>query len=413
MSHPYFFTWQAQRSAEPVHLEGGQGAWMQVAGRAVLDLGALVYQANAGHGHRGIVAAIKAQADELCLTMPSADYPAKRALAEQLLAKAPPGFTKVFFCLGGSEANENALKMARLHTGRYKTVSRYRSYHGATMGAVSLTGDWRRSEVEPGIPGAVHVLDLDDGVPGTQIPRVLELEGNVGAVFLEPIVGANGVLIPPAGYFDEVRRACDRHGALLVLDEVLTGFGRTGRFFGHEHFGVTADLITVGKALTAGYGVLGAVLVHERVARTFEDRVLACGLTNYAHPLGVAAARAALNVYDEERLVDKAADLGPVLGELCEGLVARFPFARSHRGLGLLAGIDLDLPEPELQRLRTALWDHAVFAHIKGPRQMRRSGGALVLSPPLCITDDELREGFRRLEAAFRDVAATRPPSTS
>lgn len=409
MSHPYFFTWQAQRGAEPIALEGGRGAWMQVAGRAVLDLGALVYQANAGHGHARIVEAVKAQADELCLTMPSADYPAKRELAEQLLAKAPPGFSKVFFCLGGSEANENALKIARLHTGRYKAVSRYRSYHGATLGAVSLTGDWRRAEVEPGIPGVVHVLDLDDGVPGTQIPRVLELEGDVGAVFLEPVVGANGVLIPPAGYFDEVRRSCDRHGALLVIDEVLTGFGRTGRFFAHEHFGVTPDLITVGKALTAGYGVLGAVLVHERVARTFEERVLACGLTNYAHPLGVAAAREALRVYDDEGLVQNAADLGPLLGELCADLVARFPFAQRHRSLGLLAGVDLDLSDAELQRLRAALWTHDVFAHVKGSRQMRRPGGALVLSPPLCVTADELREGFQRLAAALQDVAAARP----
>jgi len=409
LTRPYFFTWQAQSGAETVALEGGEGAWMQVAGRRVLDLGALVYQANAGHGHRRIVDAVKAQADRLCLTMPSADYPAKGALAEALLAKAPPGFSKVFFCLGGSEANENALKIARMHTGRYKTLSRYRSYHGATMGAVSLTGDWRRGEVAPGIPGVVHVLDLDDGVEGTQIPRVLELEGDVGAVFLEPVVGANGVLIPPPGYFEQVRRACDRHGALLVLDEVLTGFGRTGRFFALEHFGITPDLITVGKALTAGYGVLGAVLVHERVARTFDERVLACGLTNYAHPLGVAAALEALRVYEEERLVERAAELAPTLTELCEELVAELPAAQSYRSIGLLAAIDLDLGEAALGRLRELLWAHDVFAHVKGSRQLRRGGGALVVSPPLCITASELREGFRRLKAALRDAATSVP----
>ena len=213
MSDPFFHTWQAQRGAKPFELRGGEGVWLETASGRVLDFGALVYQVNPGHGHRRIAEAIAAQATRLAVAPPNAIYPEKRELAERLLAKAPKGFTKVLFTLGGSDANENALKIARLVTSRYKAIARYRGYHGATFGAVSLSGDWRRQAVEPGLPGIVHVLDLDPTITGTQIPRVMELEGNVGAVFLESVVGANGVLIPPKGYYEEVRAACDRHGA--------------------------------------------------------------------------------------------------------------------------------------------------------------------------------------------------------
>ena len=220
---PFFLTWQAQAGGAATELRGGDGVWMDTGAGRVLDLGALVYQANAGHGHRRIVEAVKAQADALCLAPPNAVYPAKRALAEALLAKAPPGFSKVFFCLGGSDANENAMKIARMVTGRHKCVARYRSYHGATLGASTLSGDWRRAPIEPALPGVVHVMDLDEGVEGTQIPRVLALEEQVGAVFLESVVGANGVLIPPPGYYEAVRAACDAHGAHSQSRGVLCG----------------------------------------------------------------------------------------------------------------------------------------------------------------------------------------------
>ena len=403
MSYPYFLTWQAQNGATPLEITGGEGAWFTTPDARILDMGALVYQANAGHGHRRIIDAVKAQADSLCITMPSADYAAKRELAEMLLAKAPDGFSKVFFCLGGSEANENALKIARMHTGRHKTIARYRSYHGATMGAVTLTGDWRRAEVEPGLGGVIHVLDLDQGMRESQIPRVLELERNVGAVFLESIVGANGVLIPEPGYLESVREACDAHGALLVFDEVLVGFGRTGRFFGFDHFGVAPDMITVGKGLTAGYGVLGAVLVHERVAETFEERVLACGLTNYAHPLGVAAAREALRVYDDEGLVDNASALGATLTRELAAL-GEHSAVNASRSIGLLACVELKLSEEQIARLREQLMEQKVFVHVQGERQLRRPGGALIISPPLCISEEELREGMRRIEQALHGV---------
>lgn len=398
---PFFFTWQRQGGARGVALRGGSGVHFETDEGRFLDLGSLVYQANAGHGRQRIIDAIKAQADELCLSTPQAIYPAKTALAEALLAKAPEGFSKVFFTLGGSDANENALKIARLFTGRYKVVSRYRSYHGATFGASSLTGDWRRAAVEPGIPGAIHVMDLDDGVQGTQIPRVLELEENVGAVFLEPVVGANGVLIPPEGYFQQVREACDAHGALLVCDEVLTGFGRCGSFFAFERFGAQPDLITCGKALTGGYGTLGAVLVHERVARFFDDEELVCGLTHYAHPLSVAAALETLRVYEDEGMVANAAALEAPLRAMLGELPGTDP-----RAIGLLGAVDVDLDADGLKALGAALRRRRVHVHLKGPRQLRRErGGAVVVSPPLCITEDELRSGLKQVGEAIDEVS--------
>jgi len=211
--YPFFFTWTAQKAARPIEMTGGEGAWFTTAdGGRWLDLGSLSYQVNAGHGHPRIIAAIKRQADQLCVASPSAVFPAKIELAQKLLALAGPGYSKVFFTLGGSESNENAIKIARLVTGRQKLMSRYRSYHGASMGALTLTGDWRRPAVEPGIPGVVHVQDCYcDRCPFGQrvetckrecalnIGEIMRLEGGgFAALFLEPVAGSNGVLVPPA-----------------------------------------------------------------------------------------------------------------------------------------------------------------------------------------------------------------------
>ncbi len=413
MSEPFFFTWAAQRDARGPEIVGGDGPYFDTAdGARWLDLGSLIYQANLGHGHPRMIAAVKAQADRLCMTMPSAIYPEKRELAERLLALAGPDYTKVFFTLGGAEANENALKMARMVTGRYKVLSRYRSYHGATMGALSLTGDYRRPPLEPGLPGAVKALDCYcDRCPfgknvtscgrecATSLGEVMELETNVGAVFLEPVPGANGVLVPPDDYWPKVRAACDAHGALLVADEVLCGFGRTGRWLGPQHWRVVPDLITVSKALTGGYGVLGAVIVHERVARHFEDHTLLAGLTHYAHPLGVAAALEAIKVYEDEGLIQRAAELGPVLLRMIESVASRQPSVRFTRGLGLLAALELDLDDAALAKLAKGLARRHVHAHL------RKRERTLVLAPPLCITEDQLAEGVRHVEEAIAEAA--------
>lgn len=413
--YPFFFTWTAQESARPMEIVGGRGAFFETAdGTRFLDLGALVYQVNAGHGHPRIIEAVREQASRLCVASPSAVYPEKIALAEELLALAPPGFSKVFFTLGGSDANENALKIARLATGRFKAVSRYRSYHGATFGALSLSGDYRRRALEPTLPGIFRVDDWEcvrcphgvrsprcDHPPLTHIPRILAEEGDVAAVFVESVVGANGVLIPPPGYMRRLREACDRTGALLVCDEVLSGFGRTGRWLALEHFdGVVPDMITLGKALTSGYGTLGAVLVHERVAAHFEKNPLLAGLTHYAHPLGVAAALAAIRVYREERLVERAAALHVVLRQALDRLGAKVPHAvRQSRSIGLLAAIELSFDAARWKALEAGLHRRRVWAHVNA------RASCLLLSPPLCIEEDDLQEGVLRVEAAIEEVA--------
>jgi taurine--2-oxoglutarate transaminase len=405
--HPFFFTWTAQQHARPIELAGGEGAWFTTTdGARWLDLGALSYQVNVGHGNRRIIEAIKRQADELCLSTANAVFPAKTELARRLLAMAGPGFSKVFFTLGGAEANENALKIARLATGRHQLVSRYRSYHGASMGALSLTGDWRRPPLEPGLPGVVHVQDCYcDRCPfgqrvetcrrecATHIGATMALEGprSVAAVILEPVPGANGVLVPPPEYWPIVRRACDAEGALLIADEVLTGFGRTGKPFGFQHWDVVPDLITVAKGLASGYATIGAVIVHERVAKHFDDHVLACGLTYYAHPTACAAAVETLKVYEDERLYENAARLGPVLRRELDQIAARLGAPVFVRSLGLLGALEVEAPPEAWARLGAELAQRRLSLHVDGKR------GTAIVSPPLCITEDELASGLRGL----------------
>jgi taurine--2-oxoglutarate transaminase len=409
---PFFFTWSAQRDARGLEIAGGEGAFFDTTdGERWLDLGSLIYHANLGHGHRRMIDAVKAQAERLCLTMPSAVYPEKRELARALLEIAGPGFTKVFFTLGGAEANENAIKIARLVTGRYKTLSRYRSYHGASMGALALTGDYRRPPLEPAMVGAIKALDCYcDRCPfgktlascarecASHIDELLALEGGIGAVFLEPVPGANGVLVPPDDYWPMVRAACDRHGALLVADEVLCGFGRTGKWLGHQHWPVTPDMITISKGLTGGYGVLGAVIVHERVAKHFEEHVLLAGLTHYGHPLGIAAGLEAICVYRDENLIERAAELGKKFLAMLETLRFRRPRIRFTRGLGLLGAIELDFSDAELARLNGGLARRRVHAHL------RKRERTLVIAPPLCISEEDLARGIALVDEAIAEV---------
>jgi taurine--2-oxoglutarate transaminase len=413
--YPFFFTWTAQSGGKPFALTGGEGAWFTTAdGGRWLDLGSLSYQVNAGHGQKRIVDAIKRQADELCLSAPNAVYPAKTELAQRLLDMAGPGFAKgkVFFTLGGAEANENAIKMARQVTGRLKLLSRYRSYHGASLGALALTGDWRRPAGEPALAGVVHVQDCYcDRCPfgqqlatckrecATNIDSTMRLEGpkSIAAVFLEPVPGANGVLVPPPEYWPIVRQACDAEGALLVADEVLTGFGRTGKPFGFQHWNVTPDLITVAKGLASGYATIGAVIASERVAKHFDDHVLACGLTYYAHPTACAAALATLDLYNDEKMFDNAAKLGPVLRKELDACAARIKPKTFVRGLGLLAAIEVEAAADAWQRFGAELAKAKLSLHLDAKR------GTAILAPPLCITEAELVTGVR----AFADAAVT------
>lgn len=412
-SLPYFTTWSVQpQTALPEILEG-KGCHFRTDEGWWLDFASLSYQANLGHGHPRMVAAIKRQADRFCLSLPNHDFPAKRDLARKLLDIAPPGFDRVFFTLGGSEAVENAIKIARLVTGRYKTVSRYRSYHGASLGALSLSGDYRRPPLEPALVGALHALDCYcyrcpfGHAPNDchlacaeQFDTILGLDANVGVVVLEPIPGANGVLIPPPGYWKRIRELCDKHGALLVADEVLTGFGRTGRWLGIDHEqDVVPDMITMAKGLTGGYAPLGAVLVHERVSQHFDDHKLYCGLTYYGHPLSCAAGCEAIDIYRDEGLIEQAARHESILRQgltmVAESLIDE-PFDLRVRGL--LGAIEWREGISErfqafFRAFARELDQDRIHAYVKGDK------GMLIVAPPLVSTREELEKGFERVTA--------------
>ena len=395
---PFFFTWTAQNSAKPLEITSGSSATFQTPQGDWIDLGALSYQVNAGHGHPDIIRAIQEQAGRLCVAPPTAVYPEKRKLAEKLLAIAPPGFDRVLFTLGGTDANEAALRIARLYTKRYKVISRYRSYHGATMGSATLTGDWRRAPVEPGMVGVVHVLDLDHGIEGTLIPQTMRHEGNVGAVVLETMVGHNGALIPDQQYYRDVRKACDEHGALWIADEVLVGFGRTGKWLAIDHYDVKPDLITLGKGLTSGYGTLGAVLVHERISKFFDEETLVTGLTHYAHPIGIASALAAIDAYEKDGLIKRAEEFGAEFKSALSDVCSRVPSLSNLRCVGMYAGMDVDLSQEQFNVLSEGLRNNRVHTHLNTRTK------TLVLSPPLCIRADELKAGIKRLLSAFELV---------
>ena len=415
-----FYTWSAQKAAVPLEIVSGAGARFQTAdGARWFDLGSMTWNANLGHGHPRMRRALAAAAERGLLAYPTSVFPDKARAGQLLVDVAPPGMAKSFFCLSGAEANENAVKIARLVTGRRKIVARTRSYHGATLAMLSLSGDPRRERFEPGLPGVARMADpYCFRCPFSKEPSschhecaedletTLEREGpeTVAAVILEGVVGANGVFVPPAGYWKKIRAICDRHGVLLIADEVLSGFGRTGRWFAVDHEGITPDLLTVAKGVTGGYAPGGAVVVTERIARHFDDEVLWCGLTSYAHPLTCAAIVAAIETLREERLVEHAAALGDWLGPRLATFAAARPYIGDVRGVGLLWAFELGAPgsrhEPAsaatMARLAARLRAHHLHMH--------RRDNVLYFAPPLVIARDEIDEALVALGAALDEA---------
>ncbi len=421
-----FYTWSAQASAVPLEIVGGEGARFSTAdGATWWDLGSMTWNAALGHGHPRMKKALAEAAGRGLLVYPTAVFPAK-ARAGQLLAEVtPPGLEKTFFCLSGAEANENAVKMARLFTGRKKIVARTRSYHGATLAMLSLSGDPRREPFEPGLPGVVRMADpycfrCPFGKEPTScshecaqdLETALLREGpeTVAAVILEGIVGANGVFVPPAGYWKKIRAICDRYGILLIADEVLSGFGRTGRWFAVDHDGVTPDLLTMAKGITGGYVPGGALIVSERIARHFDDHVLVCGLTSYAHPLVCEAIVATIETLRDEELVERAAKLGTFLAGRLADFARDRPYVAETRGLGLLWAFELcvpgeggartkvPLPPSVMGKLSASLRKHHLHMH--------KRDNLLYLAPPLVIGEAELDAALAELGRACDEALA-------
>ncbi len=420
-----FFSWSAQGAVSPIPMARGKGVYFWDANdKRYFDLNSQLMCVNIGHGDRRVIDAIKAQADELVYAGPSMATKVRAELGRELASVTPEGLDKFFFVLGGAEANENAIKMARAVTGRQKILTRYRAYHGATSGAITLTGDHRRWANEPGIPGVVRMFDPykyrsplyrpgDSDAEFTrrcldQVEEILMYEGphTFAAMFIETVTGTNGIIVPPDGYLQGLRAICDKHGILLVCDEVMAGLGRTGAWFASDHWGVKPDIITMAKGLTSAYMPLGAVAINGRVAEYFEKNVFYGGLTYSAHPMCLAAAVANLRVLKEDDLVGNSARMGKVMGELMSELMAEHPSIGDVRNIGLFGAIELvknrETKEPmgpyvgaspEMSKLGAFLKEKGVYAFTW--RNM------LHTNPPLCVTEAELREVFAIINEAL------------
>ena len=343
-----FFEWSAQGSVDPIPMARAKGVYFWTPeGKRYLDFNSQLMCVNIGHGDERVVRAIAAQAAALAYANPFMATEVRGKLGARLAALAPGDIDVFFFTNGGSEANENAIKIARAYTGRHKILARYRSYHGGTYGAMALTGDPRRWSTEPGMPGVVHVLDPYHGMARgwdsaadalADLEEIIQLEGahTIAAFFLETVSGTNGILIPPDGYLQGVRDLCTKHGILMVCDEVMAGFGRTGEWFAVNHWNVVPDIMTMAKGLTSAYLPLGAVGMRRPIAEHFRDKVFQGGLTYNSHPMSCAAALATLSVYEEDDLVGNARRLGPVDDGTAGGPGGASPFGRrapQHRAL--------------------------------------------------------------------------------
>ncbi len=419
------YPWAVQGPLAPLTVTGAQGSWFfDDDGNRHLDLGGQLAYMNIGHGHPRVVEAIRRQAAELPVIGPNfANRPATR-LAEMLAEVTPGQLNRIFFTNGGAEANEYAIRMARQATGRQKVVTRYQSYHGSTLGAISATGENRRFYAEPAAPGFVKTLDpyryrcafcgdrdrctlaCADAVEQTVYGEGPE---NVAAILVEPITGLSGLVPPPEGYLRRLRELCNRHGILLIFDEVITGFCRTGAWFAAELWDVTPDLMTVAKGLTSGYVPLGATIVSERVAAHFDDHYLGAGLTYAAHPLACAAGCATLEVYIEEELAERAARTGARLLERLHELAARHPCVGDVRGVGLLACLELVRDRQTCEPMSPQRTEAALSPEMAEVRRAILACRAwplirwnlIILAPPLNISDAEIDEGLHALEAGL------------
>jgi taurine---2-oxoglutarate transaminase len=418
-------SWSVQNALDPIPVAGGEGRYFwDFDGNRYLDFASQLVNVSIGHQHPKVVAAIKEQAEKLCTIGPPMATEPRSTLA-RLLAEVTPGDLEMsFFTNGGAEANENAIKLARWYTGRHKIIARYRSYHGATAGSITLTGDPRRWPAEPGIPGVVRMLDPytyrcpaghPDPCPvctgGPHLEEILQYEGpqTVAAVILETVTGTNGIIVPPDGYLQSIREVCDKYGILLIADEVMAGFGRTGKWFGVENWDVVPDILSVAKGINSGYIPLGAMVVRKPLADWVRDKYFAGGLTYSGHPLACASAVASIEAFKDEGIVEHASEMGPVFGELLHGLQERHPSIGEVRGLGCFWGIELvknrETREPLVPFNATGEAFAPVARVFKAALErglyLMTHWNVVMVCPPLTITREELEEGISILDEAL------------
>ena len=415
-----FHSWSAQSQLSTLTIASGRGTrvWDH-SGREYLDFSSQLVNVNIGHQHPAVVQAIREQAELLTTIAPSTVNLARGEAAKRIVARAPSGFDKVFFTNGGADANENAIRMARLHTGRDKILSTYRSYHGNTGAAVVATGDWRRV---PNEFARAHVHFFGPYLYRSEfwasspeeeseralrhLRRVIEAEGpsSIAAVLLETIPGTAGVLVPPPGYLAGVRELCDRHGIMLILDEVMCGFGRSGRWFAFDGYDVRPDLITFAKGVNSGYVPAGGVVISDPIAATFDDRVFPGGLTYSGHPLAMASIVATLDAMESEGIVDHAREIGAEsIGPALEDLAERHQVIGEVRGEGVFWAVELvadrktrePLPAAAMGRIKSALVERRLLPFVMENR--------IHVVPPCVVTAEEVADAM----AIYDEVLST------
>jgi taurine---2-oxoglutarate transaminase len=419
------YEWSAQSKVDPIPVAKAKGVYFWTpAGKRFLDFNSQLMSVNIGHGDPRVINAISEQAATLAYANPFMATEPRARLGAKLAEITPGDIDTFFFTNGGAEANENAIKIARLVTGRQKILARYRSYHGATAGSMTLTGDPRRWVNEPGIPGVVHVLDPYHGIRRgwesaeqslAMLEEIIQLEGpsTIAAFILEPVTGTNGILVPPDGYLQGVRELCTKYRILMIADEVMSGFGRTGEWFAVDHWKVVPDLMTMAKGLTSSYLPLGAVGMRPFIRQHFQDNVFYGGLTYNSHPMGCAAALATIQVYEQDHLIEKAREQGGLMKQLLADLGERHPSVGEVRSIGLFGIVELirsrSTREPlapfngtseEMTALGQFFRQEGLYTFVRW--------NTFFTNPPLSITEEQLREGFaiidRGLEICDRAV---------
>ena len=424
-----FWTWSAQAKVNPIAVKRAKGVYFwDVDDKRYLDFNSMTMCVNIGHGNERVIKAMQDQASELPYAAPGMTTKI-RAIASKAVADVTPqgALSKVLFTLGGADANENAIKLARGYTKKHKILARYRSYHGASAGAMAATGDPRRVGWEPNLmTGVVHFLDpyryrstFHRSNPNiseedfardyvNHLEEIILYEGpeSIAGIIMESVTGTNGIIIPPQGYMQGVRALCDKYGIVMIADEVMSGFGRTGKWFAIEHWDVVPDIMTMAKGLTSAYAPLGAVAMKPEIAAAFDEHAFESGLTYTSHPISLAAAVANISVMREDKLVEHAAGMGGVLRRMLTDLGESHPSIGEVRNIGLFGIIELvkdrktkepmapwNGSSPEMAALRKHCTDHGLFLYTHWH--------TVLIIPPLIIDEDQLREGMNILDKAL------------
>ena len=420
-------SWSKQKNINPISVEKASGIYFwDYEGNRYSDMSSQLVNLNLGFGNKEIGDALKAQIDQFCFIGPSYGAESRAKLAKKIIELMPDNMGKVFFTNAGAESNENAIKIARMYTGKNKIFSRYRSYHGSSFGSGNLTGEPRRYTLEPGIPGFVKFFDPyvyreaiefkseEDATKYylAKLEEQIQYEGanSVAAIVLETITGSNGIIIPPKGYMPGVRALCDKYNILMICDEVMTGWCRTGKMFGFQNFDVKPDIVTFAKGVTCGYIPLGGVVVASKIAEYFDDNLLSCGLTYSGHPLACAAGVACIDYYEEHNILDNVNKVGKVLGEILEEMKENHPCVGDVRYIGLFSAVELVKDKATKEALVPYGKDpDGIMGKILGKLKERRfmtytHENMILVAPPLIITEEQLKEEMLKLDEVLTIV---------